>query len=96
MQETIKTIVARIEERLKNFIEQNKTDHVEIKAQVSKLDEHVNHEIEKIIGRVKVLEDNAQAIISEETGRNKLYKAVIIVLGSIIGILTFLHGIGMF
>lgn len=92
--DTVKTIVARIEERLTNFIDQNKIDHSKFELKVEDLCKHVNHEIELLNNRVAIVEDKQIASDSEKRGMMGVWKAVAAVLSvtlTIIGILKYFN-----
>ena len=50
-------LVARLDERVKNLMEQNKEDHIEILKTIEDLSNHVNHKGEERDARLKCLED---------------------------------------
>ena len=83
MRESYTSIVARIDESLKNLKETNLASHTEIIANMRDLKHHVNEELEKFDIRVKKCEDNdkTEAVI---------YKVVITILGVALTIVSIL------
>ena len=56
MVDSIRTILARLEERLGNLSDNNKETHEKICTKLDNLTEHVNHREEIMDARVKLLE----------------------------------------
>lgn len=57
MKESYTSVLARIDEKLKNFLENNSRDHADIRNDVKELKLNVNDENKLICARIKVLED---------------------------------------
>ena len=83
MRESYTSIVARIDECLKNLKEDNAQDHKDIKGSIVDLKNHVNDELQKFDLRVKKCEDNdkTEAVI---------YKVVITILGVALTVVSIL------
>lgn len=94
MKETITTVLVRLDERVKNFIEQNDKSHKEILTSVKDLSNHVNHEADQMEKRVKILEDGQLTDKSKYQGRIQLFKWLSIGLSLALGIITILTALG--
>jgi hypothetical protein len=89
--ESIRVILARLEERLGNLADNNTETHDKICMKLDTLTEHVNHENEKMDTRISYLEDQDKA--SKTVGKTKrnLYKdsaAILATALTIVGILA--------
>ena len=103
MKETVATLLARIEERVKLFTEGNNREHKTIISKIDELCGRVNHQIssmetsiKSVEERVKDLEIYRVALESKYKGRMELYKWISITLGFIVSILTILNLLGLF
>lgn len=56
--ESYTDVLVRLDQRLKDFIGENKGQHMEIITDIKELTSHVNHEIEAICIRIQSLEDS--------------------------------------
>ena len=83
MKESYTSIVARIDESLKNLKETNLASHTEIIANMRDLKHHVNEELEKFDTRVKKCEDNDKT-------EGIIYKSAIVVLSILVAVTTIL------
>jgi hypothetical protein len=92
LKETVATKLARIEERIANFVENNNSKHDEIIDKLDKLCSHVNHENELMDIRIRTLENKH---ISDEAVKSKLdvlkdNKWTIIIASIFTGIITLI------
>lgn len=103
LRETTATVLARIEERLKNFLESNDKEHKIIISKIDELSGRVNHEItslettcKDIEHRVTDLEKYKTETESKYKGRMELYKWISVGLGIVVAAMTLLHSLGLF
>lgn len=82
--ETLNTILARLDERVKNFIDINGKEHVEIVKKIDDLAKHVNEELHAFDARVKILENAALIKKGEYISRKQIYRLI----GTIVAIAT--------
>lgn len=96
IKETVNTILARLDERVKNFIDINGKEHVEIVKKIDDLCVHVNEEHKTYDSRLTALEDVGKADIVQAKQRARIYKALGTVISVIVSIATALHFMGVF
>jgi len=94
--ESNSTVLARIEERLKNFIVLNDKDHKDIGRKIDDLCGKVNHQVSSFEARIRSLEDRSLKEESKYRGRMQLFKWASIALSLIIAGMTIAHMLGIF
>lgn len=79
-------LVARLDERVKNLMEQNKEDHNEIIKSIEELAKHVNHKNTEQDSRLKCLEDKEfeRKVTSKTLAKISATIITIISVGSLI------------
>jgi siroheme synthase (precorrin-2 oxidase/ferrochelatase) len=93
MRETTQTILVRLDERLKNLIDSNHTEHVTIIGNQETLRKHVNDENEKMDKRMRIVEDHCTNAKVTWKVLAKIGVTTITVIGLAVSIIKVILGV---
>jgi hypothetical protein len=94
VKETLATMLARIEERIKLGFTTNDKEHTDIKTNQTKLLDHVNHREELMSSRIASLENTRTVNEAEKKGAINVWKVSTAILALATTILTLAKILG--
>ncbi len=91
MQEKLSITLARIEQKLSDFIGVNEKEHQDLKVSIDELSNHCNHEIKQltvIVNEVKIKQSNYEAIKCDRKEKISTFQGKLREISILIGFVT--------
>ena len=96
MQEKLSITLARIEQKLSDFIGVNEKEHQDLKVSIDELSKHCNHEIEQLttlVNDVKTKQANYEAIKTDCKEKTSMFQGKLREISILIGFVTIPTGL---
>ncbi len=96
MQEKLSITLARIEQKLSDFIGVNEKEHQNLKVSIDELSKHCNHEIEQLttlVNDVNTKQANCEAIKTDRKEKTSMFQGKLREISILIGFVTIPTGL---